>query len=202
MRLPIPIIFIWFIIFIVYLAFKRTKQTQNQQNANQSFLERERLANNTRKKDISGLNYLPFTTDRLPDPVSSDEKLNIIESELKELSNQKIINLSQYSNTDLKLMYGPANLPALSEYDDNYHRLAALFLDYASRQLELCDTSAAIAALEYAAELRIQSSRIYLLLAELYLKQGTPEKINTIRDTVSSMEEPFRRLVLPKLDQS
>ena len=66
MRLPIPIIFIWFIIFIVYLAFKRTKQTQNQQNANQSFLERERLANNTRKKDISGLNYLPFTTDRLP----------------------------------------------------------------------------------------------------------------------------------------
>lgn len=202
MRLPIPIIFIWFIIFIVYLAFKRTKQTQNQQNANQSFLERERLANNTRKKDISGLNYLPFTTDRLPDSVSSDEKLNIIESELKELSNQKIINLSQYSNTDLKLMYGPANLPALSEYDNNYHRLAALFLDYASRQLELCDTSAAIAALEYAAELRIQSSRIYLLLAELYLKQGTPEKINTIRDTVSSMEEPFRRLVLPKLDQS
>ena len=201
MRLPIPIIFIWFIIFIVYLAFKRTKQTQNQQNANQSFLERERLANNTRKKDISGLNYLPFTTDRLPDSVSSDEKLNIIESELKELSNQKIINLSQYSNTDLKLMYGPANLPALSEYDNNYHRLAALFLDYASRQLELCDTSAAIAALEYAAELRIQSSRIYLLLAELYLKQGTPEKINTIRDTVSSMEEPFRR-VLPKLDQS
>ena len=94
MRLPIPIIFIWFIIFIVYLAFKRTKQTQNQQNANQSFLERERLANNTRKKDISGLNYLPFTTDRLPDSVSSDEKLNIIESELKELSNQKIINLS------------------------------------------------------------------------------------------------------------
>ena len=187
MRLPIPIIFIWFIIFIVYLAFKRTKQTQNQQNANQSFLERERL---------------PFTTDRLPDSVSSDEKLNIIESELKELSNQKIINLSQYSNTDLKLMYGPANLPALSEYDNNYHRLAALFLDYASRQLELCDTSAAIAALEYAAELRIQSSRIYLLLAELYLKQGTPEKINTIRDTVSSMEEPFRRLVLPKLDQS
>ena len=202
MRLQIPIIFIWFIIFIVYLAFKRTKQTQNQQNANQSFLERERLANNTRKKDISGLNYLPFTTDRLPDSVSSDEKLNIIESELKELSNQKIINLSQYSNTDLKLMYGPANLPALSEYDNNYHRLAALFLDYASRQLELCYTSAAIAALEYAAELRIQSSRIYLLLAELYLKQGTPEKINTIRDTVSSMEEPFRRLVLPKLDQS
>ena len=202
MRLPIPIIFIWFISFIVYLACKRTKQTQNQQNANQSFLERERLANNTRKKDISGLNYLPFTTDRLPDSVSSDEKLNIIESELKELSNQKIINLSQYSNTDLKLMYGPANLPALSEYDNNYHRLAALFLDYASRQLELCDTSAAIAALEYAAELRIQSSRIYLLLAELYLKQGTPEKINTIRDTVSSMEEPFRRLVLPKLDQS
>ncbi len=202
MRLPIPIIFIWFIIFIVYLAFKRTKQTQNQQNANQSFLERERLANNTRKKDISGLNYLPFTTDRLPDSVSSDEKLNIIESELKELSNQKIINLSQYSNTDLKLMYGPANLPALSGYDDNYHRLAALLLDYASRQLELCNTDAAIAVLEYAAELRIQSSRIYLLLAELYLKQDTPEKINTIRDTVSSMEEPFRRLVLPKLDQS
>ena len=199
MRLPIPIFFISFVSFMVYLTIKRGRQTQNQENVNQSFLERERLANTTRKKDISGLDYLPFTAERLPAFPSSDEVLNSVRAEFEELSGKRIINLSQYTNTDLKLMYGPANLPDLSEYDDNYHRLATLFLDYADRQVKLGDTGSAIAGLEYAMELRIQVSRIYLLLAELYRRQGTPENIAAVRDVLSSMEESFCSRVLPKI---
>ena len=200
MNFPIPVFFVSSLIFVAFLALKRNRQTQNQNDVNISFLERERLADNTRKKDISNLDYLGFSIERLPAARADDKELLSIRAALTELAGQKIINLSEYSNTDLKLMYGPANLTALSEYDDNYHRLATSLFAYADRLVKSGQDNDAIAVLEYAMELRIQLSQIYLLLAELYVKQHTPEKIHTIQDTLSAMEGSFASHVLPKLD--
>ena len=55
MRYPIPVFLFAFILFTAVLAIKRGKHTAKQEEANESFLERERLANATRKKDIYGL---------------------------------------------------------------------------------------------------------------------------------------------------
>ena len=181
------------------LAYKRSRQSRNQANANSSFLERERIANNTRKQDISGLDYLPFSMDRLPVSAGGSKELISLETTLKELAGQRIINLSEYSNTDLKMMSGPANL---TEYDDNYHNLAKTLFAYADCLAKNGRTDDAAAVLEYAMELCIQFSQIYLLLAQLYRKQHTPEKINSIRDALSKMDEPFGSYVLSKLDDS
>lgn len=195
----IPVFFTFMVLLVLFLAYKRRKQTQNQEEVNEAFLERERRANATRKKDISNLDYLPFSADTLPLAQYSDEKLTSLEMTLKNLSGKRIINLSMYSNTDLKLMYGPANLNALSEYDENYHVLSDTLLAYALRELELDRETAAAAVLEYAVELRIDSSRIYLTLAKLYQKQNTPEKISLITETLSSMDADFAASVIKKI---
>ncbi len=199
MNFPIPVFFVSLVAFTIFLAIKRNKQTQNQNNANISFLERERLADNTRKKDISNLDYLQFSVKQLPLAKIDDAQLSSLEAALSDLAEQKIINLSAYSNTELKLMYGPANLTALSEYDDNYHRLATTLLAYADRLEEIGYTDTAVAVLEYAMELHIQLGQIYLRLAELYLKQHTPENIHSIEKTLLTMEESFASHILPKL---
>lgn len=198
-NMKIPVFFTSMIVLVLFLAYKRWKQTQNQAEMNEAFLERERRANATRKKDISNLDYLPFSADALPIAEYSDDKLASFEAVLKNLSGQKIINLSMYSNTDLKLMYGPANLNDLSEYDENYHVLSDTLLSYALRELELGRETAAAAVLEYAVELRIDSSRIYLTLAKLYQKQHTPEKISHITETLSSMDADFAGSVIQKI---
>ena len=200
MRFPIPVFLFSLILFTAVRAVKRQRQTTKQEEANEAFLERERQANATRKKDISNLDYLAFSVKRLPISNYPDTKLTEYETILTNLSNQKIINLSQYSNTDLKLMYGPANFNDLSEFDENYHTLSNTLFDYAKRESELGQTDAAIAILEYAMELKIDSSQIYLLLAKLYQTQNTPEKIQTISDTLSSMDESFASFVLPKIN--
>lgn len=194
-----PFFLFAFIIFTATLALRRKQQTKKQEEANESFLERERRANATRKKDISNLKYLSFCTDRLPLGEHPDETLASYEESLRNLSGKKIINLSAYSNTDLKLMYGPANLNELSEYDDNYHTLSSTLLAYAQREIELSRIDAAIPVLEYAMSLSIDSSQIYLLLAKLYQKQQTPEKIKNIKASLSAMDESFSALVMPKL---
>ncbi len=200
MKLPIPVFFTATVIFTAVLAVKRAKHTRLQNEANESFLERERLANATRRKDISGLDYLSFSADALPLSNVSDPELLQHETVLKELSGKKIINLSMYSNTDLKLMYGPANLNELTECDDNYHLLASTLLSYADRKISLGYANDAVSILEYAMSLKIDSSKIYLLLAELYQKQNTPEKIERIADCVASMDKSFSSFLAPKLD--
>ena len=194
-----PVFFTFMIVLVLVLAYKRRKQTQNQSEVNEAFLERERRANATRKKDISNLDYLPFSTDALPLDQYSDDKLASLETILKNLSGKRIINLSMYSNTDLKLMYGPANLNDLSEYDENYHVLSDTLLAYALRELELDRKTAAAAVLEYAVKLRIDSSRIYLTLAKLYQEQNTPEKTAQLTETLSSMDTAFADSVIQKI---
>lgn len=198
----VPIFLIAFILFTALLAVKRKKSTEAQENANEAFLERERMANATRKKDISALPYLSFSTDTLPVGEFADDELYSCETVLQNLTDQKIINLSMYTNTDLKLMYGPANLADLSSYDENYHLLTTTLLAYARREVKLDRIDAAVTILEYAMSLALDVSQIYLLLAELYQKQNTPEKIQDITDALFVMDESFSSLVLPKLPVS
>lgn len=195
-----PFFLFAFIIFVGVITYKRKQHTHKQDMVTEAFIERERRANISRKRDISHLNYLTFAIDRLPLFEFQDEELLSHENILKELADKKIINLSNYSNTDLKLMYGPANLNVLSEYDENYHQLSSTLLAYANREVALSRMDSAIQILEYAMDLAIDSSQIYLLLADLYQTQGTPEKIETIIQKLSSMDTSFSSMVLSKLD--
>lgn len=197
-----PIFLIALVIFTAVLAVKRQRQTRAQHEVDEAFVERERKANATRRQDISRLDYLLFSTKALPIGRIDDARIASYEAVLTGLSDKRIIDLSSYSNTDLKLMYGPANLNELTEYDENYHTLAVTLFNYANRARELNYPETAIQILEYAMSLSIDSSQIYLLLAELYLETNTPEKTDAIRDAVSAMDESLQKLVLPKLPSS
>ena len=50
---------------------------------------------------------------------------------LRSLSTQKIVNLTGYTNTDLKLSYGTANITCLTEYDQNYTLLVSTLQKWA-----------------------------------------------------------------------
>ena len=78
-----------------------------------------------------------------------DEELTDYENDLKTLASRKILNLSHQSNTDLKLAYGPANLPALSEYDQNYTTLLRNLVAYADCLIKNGFKAEAVPVLEF-----------------------------------------------------
>lgn len=191
-----------FIILGSLMAHGRHKQKASHTKTMEDFFERERLANATRKQDISGLDYLVLDLSILPLGKVSDPALKNLEDTLRELSEKQILNLTGISNTDLKLMYGPANLDTLWACDDNYHSLSQTLLAYAKRYQELDHPDDAITVLEYASSLKIDLSQIYILLNELYQQTGTPEKTENIHKTLESMDEKFRSYVLNHLESS
>ena len=55
-----------FIVFLLYINFLMHKNKRAQENLEKQFWDREHSANFTRKKDISNLNYLIITEDKMP----------------------------------------------------------------------------------------------------------------------------------------
>ncbi len=118
-------------VFILLLVLKHiiNRSGRNIGESKKTFLEKESEANFVRRKNIDDLPYIRIKLNRIPLGVydGDDERItydiNTSEEELRALSEKRILNLSGVSNTELKLTYGPANLDALSSYDENFTRL-------------------------------------------------------------------------------
>lgn len=119
-----------FLIILSVLAFFRNRSVRRSEDATEAFWSREYESNHIRKKDISDLSYIEIPLDALPLHVCSSERCISLESQLTALAGKKIVNLSNLSNTDLKLTYGTANLTVLSEYDQNFTQLSNLLYSY------------------------------------------------------------------------
>ena len=100
-------------VIVGFAAFRAIAyQNKKSKRALDRFWDRETKSNSVRRADISNLDYITFDIDKLPINESKDLGFSDICDELIMLSGKKFLNLAAYTNTDLKMMYGPANLDA------------------------------------------------------------------------------------------
>lgn len=176
MQFQVPIFLIWFIIFVLWVNYKLKKS----QKKDTSFWDRESQSNTVRKKSIESLNYITVSENSLPFFSTDDKNIRELETRVLELSKEKIVNLTGYTNTDLKLEYGPGNLDVLSSYDQNFTLLVRTLYSWASALEELGLRKEAIQVLEFGVECRSDIKAHYILLAKLYIQENTSEKINNL----------------------
>ena len=188
-----------FIIFLSVAAYYRKRATAQQKKVTEDFWSREDQANQVRRKDISNLPYITIPLGKFPIGISDDEELTDYENDLKNLASRKILNLSHQSNTDLKLAYGPANLPALSEYDQNYTTLLRNLVAYADCLIKNGFEAEAVPVLEFGISIDSDIRANYTLLAELYKEQGNASKIQELIDKAASLDSMMRSAILEQL---
>ena len=167
-----PIFTICFVIFLIILNYRIRKSNGKQQNTEDSFWEREREANLTRRKDISNLDYITIPEDLLPMNLDTEA-----EKELGTLREQKMLNLTGLSNTDLKMQYGVQNLEELSQYDDNFTKFVRYLPDYADELIANDQITQAKRLLEFGIEHKADSKAAFVLLANLYKRLGQEDRI-------------------------
>lgn len=166
-----------------FFFMKRT--TRKSSFNSEEFFERERQANSVRKQPIDDLTYINVDLSIIPDIETDNEILTMAIKSLNALSTQKIVNLSDYSNTELKFKYGVANLPLLTEYDQNYTNFCRSLFDLGKELNNEGYTDNAIQVLEYGVTCGTDLKRHYMLLADLYEKKGRQDKI---KELISSAE--------------
>ncbi len=170
-------IFFCFIVFSLWLRYELRKSTKKSENSQKSLLEIESEANFTRKKSIDTLHYITISKKSIPNIKINDNLLEKYKNNIYALECKRIINLSAYTNTELKKMYGPANLPDLTEYDQNFTVLVRSLHNYANRLNELGYSSEAVTTLEYSISLGSDMGSSYKLLADLYNNNSQTDKI-------------------------
>lgn len=170
-----------------------------------AYLERENAANSTRRKDLSNLSYITVPFDMLPlDITLNDEKkqlkINEYKKEILNLSSERMLNLIGISNTELKEMYGPANLELLTVYDQNYSyyiRTLQLFSECIYK--EYPEKAAAI--MEYCINIGTDISSTYELLGHYYLEHNDKEHFLALYDQIPQKDSISGKVIMNKLDQ-
>ena len=198
-----PIILIFFILFIIWVNVKTKRGATDNSKWDTSYWEKEREANFVRKKDISNLDYITISEDELPfsDTARGEEKYR--QDEVRRTLPCKILNLSGMSNADIKLAYGTANFPELSMYDQNYILLIrnlGLWGSYLHHNCEGQDTRAKI-ILERALSLGSDIKDTYVSLAEIYLAEHHPEKVQELIRQVEASDFDLKDSLLRALNE-
>lgn len=191
---------------VMNLLMRRTSRKAEEKEA--SFWEKELEANNVRKKSLENLEYIHIPFDLLPFGTAGDDpSLQSAEDELTALKDEKIVNLTGISNTDLKLEYGTANITPLSQYDQNYTALVCSLQKWGQALYDLGRFEDAAKVLEFAVKTRSDITATYRVLIDLYkTKLGLSEdeikkKLDALIPIAKNLNSLSRQTILKMLPQ-
>ena len=186
------------LLFCLLYFLSRQKSKREEEDKERKFWERERESNFTRKKSLDNLNYVTIPESILHITPMTEEIESFLR-DLKDLSTYKIVNLTGFTNTDLKLEYGTANINILSDYDFHYTKLVTILQKLAELLHENSNDADAIHVLEFAVSTGTDVSKSYYLLAKLYHDAGTPEKITNLINQAQSIRSMLKDTIVQNL---
>ena len=138
------------------------------------------------------------TDDAVANEAISEECKEILRS----LSTQKIVNLTGYTNTDLKLSYGTANITCLTEYDQNYTLLVSTLQKWAEALYRGEAKKECRQVLEYAVSIGTDVSHTYFLLADLYDEEGESDLKCSLIEKASGLSSLSSKVIVRTLQGS
>lgn len=191
------------IVFCIWLFYELRKHRRKEAQVEDSFWERETAANNTRKKPLDDLEYISIPFDFLPmDILKEDDEVAECHRLLLTLSEQKIVNLTGLSNTELKLRYGAPNITVLTNYDQNYTVLARTLQKWASLLYQAGYTQEAKTILEFAVSTKTDVSASYAILSEIYKKNGQTQKIESLLQIAEGLNSAMKPAIVRILKEA
>lgn len=191
------------IVFCALIAYENKKHSKMEEKFKQDFWEREAKSNNVRKKSLDNLPYITIPFEKLPmEALRDDAAVSECHRQLTALSSQKIVNLTGYTNTDLKLEYGTANITRLSEYDANYTLLVRTLQEWAEALYKQNYMAETVTVLEFAISTGTDVSHSYYLLADLYDAAGNSEKKASLLSAAENLRSSIKNTIVRTLQGS
>lgn len=186
---------------VIYRANKRHQRILKKEE--QSFWDRERHSNNVRRKPLDNLDYITIPFDRLPvDIMPENDTVKECLDTLHILDTQKIVNFTGYTNTELKLEYGTANITALSQFDQNYTLLVITLQKWADVLYDAGLQDDAAVILEFALETKTDISKTYYTLAEIYSNRNETDNILNLIQSALSLRSYSSKTIARTLQES
>lgn len=153
------------------------------------------------KKDISHLPILHVEESELPVFTTENESVLYYIDHIRKIIKSPMLDLSEYSNTDLKLAYGVGNFKVLCEYDENFNHFLLALTNLARACTEAGLYSEAEQTFLLAFHYGSQKMTDYTSLADIYLHLEEPEKISALIRNVEDGSLPHKEALIQALEQ-
>lgn len=199
MKFPI---FASVIVFVLWLAYEIRKAKRKNDKFVKEFWKKEDEANSTRRKSLADLEMISIPLEKLSIPDNATESMKDCYETLRLLSERKITNLSDYTNTELKLKYGAPNFPLLSEWDENFTTMVQTLQRIAVELYKSNNLDLAEEYLSFAMECKTDVSQSYYLLADIYEKRGEPDRIVELELLAENLSSVMKNSILENLGEA
>ena len=199
MRIPFTF-FSLFVIFALWTLYEINKSKAEEQKEKDDFWNREQQANHVRRKPVDNLPYIIISQDAIPNITTENEKLLDLINQLSAMKELRILNLNGKTNTDLKMEYGPANLPFLTECDNNFISFCRITNNLGKELTNNNFISDAIKVYELAIFNGSDASNSYYELANLYIQTGRKEDIKKLITQAEELNSLLKQSIINKLN--
>ena len=179
---------IMFAVFCAWVFVESRLQNRKEEQLEAAYWEREARANSTRRKPIDHLDYITIPDNLYFNLLEKNIETTSIRDTIDGLRKEQILNLTGYSNTDLKLEYGTANITKLSACDSNYTILATTLQKWADILLENGYQAEAVNIMEFLVSTKVDIGRTYKLLTTYYIDNSMPDKLDDLLETAQSLK--------------
>ncbi len=195
----IPLFLVTFIVFIIWFRVKMKRNNSTISEKDAAYWERERKANFARKRDISHLELLTVNLEALPFSQSPDEEEAELAQKVRTCASAKMLNLTGYTNTDLKEQYGAGNLDELTDWDQNFMYFIRALSQWGACLYQKKDYARTKAVMEYSIEIGSDISAVYTTLGEIYAREHDWEKVDELISLVDDSDFALKKSILKKL---
>jgi len=161
-----PVFFLLVLLFLGWFSYERKKSSKISEADSAKFWEREAQAAMTVRQPLDDVSFISPSADILP-PANNNPELERLTLKYRELCTREIADLSDYTNTDLKLKYGVPNFNRLFEADTNYTELVQLLDEMNTLLLELGRTEELFNLLKYMYGLKVRTLKLTESLCKL-----------------------------------
>lgn len=179
------------------------KNSREAAKQEENFWDRERRANLVRRQPLDQLNYITVPLESFPTGLlAEDEEVADCIHTIQHLSQEKIVNFTGYTNTDLKLEYGAPNINLLTQYDQNYTLLVRTLQKWAELLLSAGYEAQAVILMEFAVRTGTDVRRTYYALADYYRSSGNTQGIRSLLQTAQQLRSLNREPIVRTLQES
>jgi len=187
------------LIWVGWLQYKISHAKYEERRRSEAFWEREQKANFTRKKPLPVENYIHIPLETLPFCETAPPEELEIQAQLRTLAEEPIFNASGMTNTDLKLTYGTANFPLLSQYDQNFLLLQRLLCKWGTNLNKRGSVQDAKTIFEYAISIQTDMKQPYIQLADIYASELDYIAIHDLMKQAETLQTLLKQSIIEEL---
>ncbi len=201
MHFQIPVVLVCFAIICGLIHYKKMKASSADKRMSDEYWELQDKANHTRNKPFTDLEYFTASPDEIPKAGESIEEIKYCLDKVDHAISQPMMNLSDYSNTDLKLAYGTGNFEKLSLYDDNFNSFLVYLSNLANAYYRNNMKSEAQKTFMYA--IKSGSTRFddWMTLAKIYKSDQDTSGLNSLKELLSTREFTSKNSLLDEFNK-